>query len=515
MKLSLVLEVIEKGGNHIRKMTGDLQSLGRKAGPVAQAMDGVTRSGSRVEASTFRWMRATLRGADAFDRGTAAAARFAGRTGMKAIEIGARGAVKGIGLVIRKTLELAKATVAYGALAIGAGAGWLIGGTIKTASEFEQLQVALEGTEGSASKAKAAMAWVAKFAKDTPYQVGEVTDAFVRARGVGIDPMTGAMTKLGDAAGGARKTLMDAVEALADAQTGEFERLKEFNITTSVKGDKATFSYIDKAGKNASKSVTKSMGAIRDAVLDIFDEKYGGGMLRQSRTLAGIWNNIQDVITSIQLKVANAGFFDAVKGKLQQVLVWLNKLEADGTLASWAQRASDWLTLAVERASEFVEGTDWGKVGSEAVTIAKGFWGIALALAKIVELWSKIPSGSSMFAIPGMGRINMGPNDAQVEAVERNQRARSRLGKAFNNMPMPTGKALNDAWSKGLRSGPPVLTAPGGGGKPRAAQDGKLRVEVDFRNAPAGMRATTTTTAPGVSATTRTGYRGRANGGPA
>jgi hypothetical protein len=522
MKLSLVLEVIEKGGNHIRKMTGDLDTLGRKAGPVAQAMEGVTKAGSRVEASTFRWMRATLRGADAFDRSTAAAARFAGRTGMKALELSAAGAARGIGLTISKVVDLTKSMVSWGALAVGGGIGWLIGDTIKTASTFEQLQIQLEGTEGSAQKAKDALAWVAKFAKDTPYDLTQVADAFARAKQQGIDPMHGAMTALGDAAGASRKELKDAVDAVADAQRGEYERLKDFGITGSTKGAKATFSYLTRAGKSTSKSVKNDMAEIRDAVLEIFNEKYGGGMARQAKSFAGIWSNITGSFTEFELKIANAGFFDALKGKLEKVYAWINKLEADGTLAKWAQNTSDWLEKALDKGQEFIE-KDWSSVGKGLGAIVSAFVTLVGWIGKAVDAYSKWDTvvernHNRDIATTWVPWVSQG---------ERSQ-ARKRWGELDDQLTgrkpvpdstwqgalraRPTGaKALSDAWSKGLRSGPPALRTPAGTGKP----DGKLRVEVDFKNAPAGMRATTTTSAPGVSATTRTAYRGRANGGPA
>ncbi|HEX7821040.1 MAG TPA: tape measure protein [Sphingobium sp.] len=558
MKMSLILDVVAKGTDRIVKMTRDTRNLsdkgmaplartteavtraaernGRQIGvsaaqvarwgreargaatkgitPLVRATDAVTRAAdrnerqiARVTASTFRWMRATLRAADAIDRAGARTARFVGRAGLKGIELGAIGAAKGLSLVIRKTLDLTKAAVGYGALAAGAVGGWLVGGTVKTAATFEQMQVALEGTEGSADKAKAAMGWVAKFAKDTPYQVEEVTDAFVRARGVGIDPMTGAMTKMGDAAGGARKSLMDAVEALADAQTGEFERLKEFNITSSVKGDQVTFSYIDKAGKNAEKSVKKSMGNIRDAVLGIFDEKYGGGMLRQSRTLMGIWNNIQDSFLGFQLRVANAGFFDHLKGKLQGVLEGLDRLDQDGSLDRWAGNISDWLSKAVDKADEFVH-KDWSSV-------AHGMGAIVSTLVGIVGLIGDAASAWSRWQNAVQKRQAQNVIDGWFSSPSARINARIRLGEIRdeeNGLKGQTGRKVGNGWLGALRNGPPALLAKAGArsGQPVA---GNVGVTVDFKNVPQGVRTRTKSTGP-VSTRSNTSYRGPANGGP-
>jgi len=51
------------------------------------------------------------------------------------------------------------------------------------------------------------------------------------------------MVKLGDLASSTGKSFDQLAEAVLDAQTGEFERLKEFGIKASANGDKVTFSF--------------------------------------------------------------------------------------------------------------------------------------------------------------------------------------------------------------------------------------------------------------------------------
>ena len=97
---------------------------------------------------------------------------------------------------------------------------------VGTSAQFEKFQTVLETIEGSSEKAKASMDWVADFAAKTPYELNGVTDAFVKLKAYGIDPQTGALRSAGDAAAAMGKPLEQAVEALADAMTGENERLK-------------------------------------------------------------------------------------------------------------------------------------------------------------------------------------------------------------------------------------------------------------------------------------------------
>lgn len=352
-------------------------------------------AGARRMAGAFKPVQTEAGAADrAIGKvGTGAMARFA-RIGaaakkmasdMRIAERAGYGLGTAIGFSIRKAGAFALGAAKWAAIGAATAGGFFIGGIIKTASQFEQFQAQLEGTEGSAIKAKAAMSWVAKFAAQTPYQIDQVTDAFVRARGVGIDPLTSAMQKMGDAASANRKTLMDAVEAIADAQTGEFERLKAFNITTSVKGGNVSFAYIDKAGKNAVKTTRKNALDIQKAVLSIWDERHGGAMIRQSKTFAGIWSNLQDWVTGFQLKIAGKGIFDKIKNGLANILEWANRLESDGTLDRWAQSISDGLETAFNWASGLIEKTDWKKVGADLANIGRGAWTIAKALAWAVD----------------------------------------------------------------------------------------------------------------------------------
>ena len=105
---------------------------------------------------------------------------------------------------------------------------------VDTAAKFERFQTILETLEGSSQGAKRAMDWVSDFATRTPYELDEVMDAFVSLRSYGMDPTKGLLTSFGEQSVAMGKPLMQAVEAIADAMTGENERLKELGITANV-----------------------------------------------------------------------------------------------------------------------------------------------------------------------------------------------------------------------------------------------------------------------------------------
>lgn len=502
------------------------ERLGDQARPAARAIGELDRQLTRVSASTFKWTRLALRSADAVDRVTdrvrslaRAGALSVKWAGLKSLEMSARAAGGATSYAAGKLKDLMLGAARWGVLGGAAIGGWLVTGTIGIGSQFEQFQAQLEGTEGSVAKAKAALAWVAKFARNTPYELAEVTDAFARARGVGIDPMNGAMRSMGDAASGARKDLMSAVEALADAQTGEFERLKEFNITTSVQGDKATFSFINKAGKEARISVSKDMTSIRNAVLSIFDEKYGGSMIRRSRTFEGIWSNIKDKLANIQLRIANAGLFDYVKAKLQGILDWLDKLEKTGALDRWAKQVSDNLKRAFEWGEAFAKSIDWNAV-------AAGIGAIATVAARTAEAIGKAATAMREWRYESARRFLDGQMNGWFTSDEQRGRIRQQIDqldrdfgkKAVRNVPQlrsgvageRTGRLDRSGWTQAVTARPklaPAMSRPATRPpmKPASQPAPKGKLEISVKTTPGASAKVTRVAATGMDVQVNTG----------
>lgn len=221
---------------------------------------------------------------------------------------------------------------------VGMGKG--VASMAQTAGKFEQFNTILEVTEGNAEKAKQSFDWVKKFAVDTPSNLDEAMEAFVKLRAYGLDPTNGLLKTLGDTGAAMGKPVMQAVEAIADAVTGENERLKEFGIKGSVvKGTNIIeYAYTDKLGKQQVAKVNKNnRKEIEETLTRIFNEKYAGAMEKQSKTLLGIWSKLGDHWTNFQMMIMQTGAFDWIKNKLQSVLAQLDKMSANGELKKWAE----------------------------------------------------------------------------------------------------------------------------------------------------------------------------------
>lgn len=221
---------------------------------------------------------------------------------------------------------------ALGAAAAVAGVGLAVGANIiKTAVEFEKLEATLVTIEGSAEKARESLDWVSDFAAKTPFQLEEVSRAFVKLKAFGLEPTNGLLRTLGDTASAMGKSIDQAVEAIADAVTGENERLKEFGIKARAEGDTLVYEYTQN-GRTMTKSAKKSSREQIQAVLEsIFNEKYKGAMQRQSRTFAGLMSNLQDQWTRFAVKFAEkTGVFEFTKRVLKGLLDQVNAFIDDG-----------------------------------------------------------------------------------------------------------------------------------------------------------------------------------------
>lgn len=228
--------------------------------------------------------------------------------------------------------------------AVAAGVGFLGFTIIQTNAKMEGFLTSLETIEGSAAKAEQAMDWITEFGASTPFEIDRVTDAFVRLRAFGIDPIANDTLRiLGDTSSAMNKQLIDAVEMFTDASTGEFERLKEFGIRARQQGNQVTFEWT-RDGEVMRETVKKDAAAIREFLLETLGSRFENAMERQSKKFGGMVSNLGDYWIKFQTLIGDAGFFGIVTAQVSRVLTAIQELENDGQLEVWAQRISSMLS---------------------------------------------------------------------------------------------------------------------------------------------------------------------------
>lgn len=227
-----------------------------------------------------------------------------------------------------------------GALALGSVGSQIVDVTKK----FESYIKTLENAYGSATKAQIAFGKIQQFAAKTPYSVDELTSSFIKLKNRGFDPTTEEMTKMGDLASSQGKSFDQYVEALLDAQTGEYERLKEFGIKAKTVGDQVTLSF-----KGVEKQVKKTdQEAIRNAIIS-FGELQGvaGGMSGQTETLNGKLSNLGDTWDMLLYSFSNnagiSNFLGGIIDTANDLLGLLNGvLDKSDEIAAQARQDALW-----------------------------------------------------------------------------------------------------------------------------------------------------------------------------
>lgn len=179
---------------------------------------------------------------------------------------------------------------------------------LSTAANFERMKTALTTTLGGTQEAAAAFEQLQGFAAATPYSLEEVTNGFLKLKARGLDGSERALRAWGDTASAMGKTLDDMVEAVADASTGEFERLKEFGIQASSQGDKVAITF-----RGVTTTVAKEARAIEAELMRLGEVNFAGGMEAMSKTLGGRLSTIKDGFDQFIVGVMDSGITDALK----------------------------------------------------------------------------------------------------------------------------------------------------------------------------------------------------------
>ena len=413
MQLSIIARFQDRASRGMRA----LLRMQKQHERMQKAYGNATAQAARKQAELAR---AGNRAARAMGNETSAAGRL-------------RAALSRVNAMIRRQVSLRERLRRAGSLAReGAGrigrAGMLAAGiygsvqaaaasaaslVVGPAAQMEKFQTVLETTEGSAQKAKASLDWITRFAVITPYELNEVTEAFVQLRAYGLDPTNGLLRTLGDTAAAMNKPIMQAVEAIADAVTGENERLKEFGIKARAAGKYFYYEYTENGVTKVAKALKTNRAQIQEVLTGIFQAKYGGAMEKLSKTWTGMISNMADMWFKFRLMVAQSGVFEFLKSKLQFLLETLNRLEASGKLQKIAQEIGASIIQGLKALWQFGLGV-WAvlqKVGvalSWAAEKLGGWNNLAMALMAL-PLLNVLASFVSGFMLLGQAVMAVAP----------------------------------------------------------------------------------------------------------
>lgn len=215
-------------------------------------------------------------------------------------------------------------------LVAGVSFGAIVGQLISTQREFDVLNSSLVTVTGSSAAAKREMDWIKQFAATTPFALNEVTGAFIKMSSLGLDPSKEALTSYGNTASAMGKSLNQMIEAVADAATGEFERLKEFGIRAKKDGDEVKLTF-----RGVSETVKMEGDAITEYLRKIGDNNFAGAMAERAKTLDGAISNLTDTWSEL-FRVINEEstgsiIYDSVKlatGAIEDLIIIIKAMSS-------------------------------------------------------------------------------------------------------------------------------------------------------------------------------------------
>ncbi len=344
-----------------------------------------------------------------------------------------------------------------GGLFAGFSIAQFAGKLVSVQREFDVLNSALITITGSSAKAENELQWIKSFAAETPFSLTEVTQAFIKLKTLGLDASKPSLVSFGNTASAMGKSLNQMIEAVADASTGEFERLKEFGIKAKKNGDEIslTFQGVTTTVKNSAEEISKYL-------TDIGNNNFAGAMAERAKTLDGAISNLGDswdeLFRTINNNNAGGLIFDSVKlasGAITDIIGVINALNS-------AYKDSE------SNSGAFVAAQDGVR------SAIKGLALVALAGKQgFIEFGQGIGAAAAALQQLGSGNIS-GARNVINELIEDIRRGRERYTKEVNAI-LRVGQYNNDlgALSEGLPTENPKPARTGGGSTGKKSGGGR------------------------------------------
>ena len=333
-----------------------------------------------------------------------------------------------------------------------AGLGFLAKSLISTGSSFENLSIQLEALEGSSEAGRVAMDWVRDFARETPLSLEGVTQAFVKAKAFGLDPMGGTMLSLVDISsklGGGQDRLNGIVTAVGQAWTKQ--KLQAEEALQLIERGVPVWDLLSEAmGKSSAEiQAMATKGELGRKQIKLLIDAMGnsatGAAAANMTTFTGLWSNFMDQISQgkDEFATADRGLFSLVKGGLTVGIKKLSEFRDSGALREWGKGVGDTMLNAAKRVL----------LGAAVIRDALEpiFRVAANGINSVIEIFNGLPSWMKPLGL--IGAILLGPTKGAllvgaigllnpiIEGVKQVIRTfKGELGDAFDPKPVEDTK---------------------------------------------------------------------------
>lgn len=369
--------------------------------------------------------------------------------------------------VMKSTNRLSGAYKALGGVMAALGVGALASSFANTVTSTERLRGSLVTMTGSTENAAFAFDKLLAFASTTPFTLDQSVEAFTKLTALGLDPSERALQSYGNTAAAMGKDMMQMIEAVADASTGEFERLKEFGIKAKSEGDRVSFTF-----QGVTTSIGKNSEEIQEYLLSIGEVNFGGAMEDQMSRLPGLLSNLSDQVTKFFLAIGEAGginaFGAAISAASTAMVFATENLDILGT-AFYAAAAAAAVAFGPTMILAAISAVQTAVVGLYGVIALHPFAALAMALGAaaviMIRHWDEIKVAAQKAAIniqigwnnlllflmeflaPGLNKITELFTDIQDQAI-----ATWSAVKAATMDPLNAVDAFNETFDETLKA---------------------------------------------------------------
>lgn len=293
---------------------------------------------------------------------------------------------------LRGLTDSAKSAAAAVGAVVSVSAG--MNKLVQTARQTDILTASLKTMTGSSENAAMAFSELQKFAAQTPYTLDQSVQAFTKLVSLGLNPSQKAIESYGNTSAAMGKDLMQMIEAVADATTGEFERLKEFGIKAKQQGDQVSFTF-----QGVTTTVGKNAAEIEGYLQGLGNNQFAGAMANRMATLDGALSNLQDSWDGLFRAISSAGTGEAIAEQVRVASSALDDLnaavssgEALGLITAWGnQWESTFVDLKkmISDTDDYLTSTlhDWGITAEDTSSfMSDAFWEFPANIRALIQV---------------------------------------------------------------------------------------------------------------------------------
>ena len=271
----------------------------------------------------------------------------------------------------------------------------MAGSVVQTGARFETMAIQMRSVTGSSEAARVAMKWITEFTANTPYQLEQVSTAFVRLKAMGLDPMDGTMQAIADQTsrmGGSMEVMDGLVLALGKSFAQGKLQGEEFQMLMQ-RGVPVIEILSDKLGVTGEKLIEmRAKGLLgREAIqllIEGMGELAGGASADLMDSFTGLWSNLQDHITLAMNELSEGGALDGAKQGIAELIDVLKNLRESGKLDEWGQQLGKIFNALADALRITIENLDIFITAYKAFTAT--FWSLTSKVATAQALWVKV-----------------------------------------------------------------------------------------------------------------------------